>query len=117
MDAGSHVVQHWSAWEARANQVFSTAGGGPNVMHGVMGVVCCLCFGDTAEVKGCLRDATPDALAMCSNLLGHLQQFAVIVEAETRFRAGELSSDWTLQSVDGKMVVRSEFRVPEEMEH
>jgi hypothetical protein len=88
-----------------------------DVLHGVMTVVCCVCFGDASEVKAGMRVATPRVLSICSTLLSHLQQFAVVIEAETRFRARELATDWSLYSQNGKMVVRSEFRRTGETEH
>jgi hypothetical protein len=98
-------------WEGKAAEFFrhevSTCS---DVLHGVMVLVCCVCFGDPDVVKQSMRDATPKVLMACSALLGHIQQFAVVLEAETRFRDRELAADWTLQAVDGKLVVRSEFK-------
>lgn len=120
LEAESHVVQHWAVWEVKASEFFWGRSGlesDSDAWHGVMTVVCCVCFGDAHEVKMGMRSATPRVLDMCVALLGHHQQFGVVLEAESRFRARELATDWMLYSQDGKMVVRSEFRRAEETEH
>lgn len=117
IEAGPHVVQFWPLWEARASTFFRSPLVDEDLFHGVMLIVCYVCFGDADAVKSSLREATPRVIAACTDLLGHLQQFAVVLEAETRFRRCQLATDWTVQSEAGKIVVRSEFRVTDGTEH
>lgn len=117
LEAGTHVVQYWPLWEARARTFFADHPDSDEVFHGVMGVVCCVCFGTAEVVKEAVREASPRVLGKCVEMVGHIPQFAVVLEAETRFRGCELSADWSLHQVDGKLVVRSEFRAPEGTEH
>lgn len=120
MEAGEHIVQHWATWEAQASVFFGVdedpAG---DLMHGVMMMVCCIAFGEPDVVKQSVREASPRVLETCIKLFSHLSQFAVILDAEKRFRARQLSADWTLVTTsDGKAVVRSEFRqTRDETEH
>ena len=112
VDAEEACVQHWAAWEREAAEFFGVdpqAHG--EIMHGVMDIVCAVCYGSVLVVKGVLRDATPSVLMLANQLFGHLLQCGPVIEAELRFRAGELARDWTLQhDGEGKVTIRSEFR-------
>lgn len=119
LEAGTHVVQYWPSWESQARAFFGDRSlkADEDVFHGLMNVVCCVCFGTAEVVKEAVREASPRVLGKCVDVVGHLPQFAVVLEAETRFRGCQLSADWSLQQVDGKLVVRSEFRSHEGTEH
>jgi hypothetical protein len=109
--AGPHVVQHWQLWEAKASQAFGIDAVHDELMHGVMSIVCCVCLGGLTAVKQGVRGASPSELATTKLLFGHLQEFSVLLEAETRFRACQLVADWVLElHPRGKVVVRSELR-------
>lgn len=120
-DAGEHIVQYWEQWEEQAASFFGIEGPFPSeAMHGVMQIACCLFFQDSmADIKRVMRGATPSTLQMCQRTVSHLAQFAVLIEAETRFRARQLAADWTMSAVgNGSVVVRSTFRPPpKETEH
>jgi len=109
--AGPLVVQAWDSWEAIACEFFGvSAADSAGEMHAVMSIVESVAFGSPEDVKAAVREARPDAVEIAHELLAHLPQFDVVLEAEIRFRAGDLCSDWSLQLVDGKLVARSEFR-------
>lgn len=112
VEAGPHIVQHWASWETQASVFFGVEEDAVGeLMHGVMMVASCVCFGEPEVVKASVREATPRVLETCSELFGHLPQFSVILDAERRFRARQLSADWTLEPTsDGKCVVRSLYR-------
>ena len=117
LEAGTHVVQFWPSWEAQARNFFKDPVFSEEVYHGVMNLVCCVCFGSPEVVKEAVREASPRVLEKCVYVVGHLPPFSVVLEAETRFRGCQLSADWSLLQVDGKLVVRSEFRAPDGTEH
>ena len=134
--AGSSIVQDWTLWEQRAGDFFERSefksagndGDHPLTraaalslraanMHAVMLLVSAVCFGVPDDVKRATRETSPHALDLAALLLSHIPQFQVVLEAERRFRSGDLTTDWSLQLVDGKLVVRSEFRLGHDVEH
>lgn len=120
--AGSHVVQHWQLWEEKASAVFNMhtkRSSNPESMHALMFVVCGVCFGGIGSVKGVIRNAAPSTLTAVSIAVGHLPEFRVLLEAETRFRSCQLVADWMIALLpDGKVAVRSELRSSDgETEH
>lgn len=118
LEAGSHIVQYWPSWESQARIFFGDTIGknypSDDTFHGLMQIVCCVCFGSAEVVKESLREASPRVLEKSIEKLGHLSQFAVVFDAEMKFRGCELASDWTVKSVDGKWVVRTVYRTLEE---
>lgn len=120
LHAGYHLVQHWPTWESQAAEFFDVPyEAGSDDLHGVMAIVCNVFFGSTDAVKSCMRASSPRVILRCMALLGHLHQFSVVLEAEQRFRAGDLQRDWSLeQSEAGELTVRSVFkRAVKETEH
>lgn len=116
--AGPSVVQHWEVWEARTAVYFGLVEErAAGEMHAIMLLVRSVFFGGPEDVKRAAREASPRAIEIAQGVLGHLPPFAVVLEAETRFRVGDLLSDWSLHLVDGRLVARSEFRAGPESEH
>lgn len=116
------MVQHWQLWEEKASAAFGfmyVKSAGSESMHALMVVVFGVCFGGLGSVKGVIRAAAPSTLEACHIAFGHLPEFRVLLEAETRFRACQLTADWVLElRSDGKVVVRSELRSSDgETEH
>lgn len=118
-EAGGAVVQHWTIWERLAAKFFETEvwQGRPEVMHQVMLIVIAVCEGTVDHVKRALREATPSALEVTKGLVSHIPHFSAVIDAEIRFRLGELAVDWSLEpDGSGRCVVRSEFKQPK-LEH
>lgn len=116
------MVQHWQLWEEKASAVFNMhtkRSSNPESMHALMFVVCGVCFGGIGSVKGVIRNAAPSTLTAVSIAVGHLPEFRVLLEAETRFRSCQLVADWMIALLpDGKVAVRSELRSSDgETEH
>lgn len=114
------TVQLWHSYEQRLADYFLVARSKlthHEVMHQVMAIACAVAHGSTAIVKECLRAAGPAAVDLASELFGHLPNAAAVLQAETRFRAGDLACDWTIHTdSSGKAVVRTEF-VKQESKH
>lgn len=116
VSADSAIVQHWNLWQQEACSFFglenhplaSVLGAGH--MHDVMRLTRSVCLGTPDDVKRAAREMMPASLALADQLLGHLPAFSVVMDAEKRFRWGDLAGDWSLALIDGRLVVRSEIR-------
>lgn len=113
--ANGSVVQDWVVWEAEAARALcyphDVWASRSEVMHGVMAIAVAIVTGTLGDVKRALRDAAPSSLELAKRLLGHLPQFAAVVEAELQFRLGRLDGDWSLEADgSGRCVVRSQYR-------